>query len=148
MVSYLLVSQLGQPLGSGYEQLPLVHAAKLSIHIKVLLVQHLQRRVEQPTQRGVVSLLHHLCARALGVMLGDERAELVEVHDELGALLVGAAEDEAQLVDGYADGLEQGGDDELVEDGAALDELDGGFQVVEEAVDVGEEDRDLAVGGE
>lgn len=41
-------------------------------------------------------------------------------------------------------GLEQRGDDIAVVFGAEVDEFDGGFEVVEEAVDVGEEDFDVA----
>jgi hypothetical protein len=62
--------------------------------------------------------------------------------------LVGAAEDEAQPVDGHADGAEDGGDDEAVVSGAVVDELEGCLEVVEEAVNIGEEDGDVAAGGE
>lgn len=43
---------------------------------------------------------------------------------------------------GHIDGLEEGFDDIFVVLGAKVDELDGSFEVVEEAMDVGEEDLD------
>lgn len=52
------------------------------------------------------------------------------------------------MVNGDVDGFEEGGDDEAVVVGAMLDELDRGFKVVEEAVDVGEEDFDVAASAE
>jgi hypothetical protein len=48
----------------------------------------------------------------------------------------------------HADSLEERGDCEPVELGAVLDNLDRGLQVVEEAVDVGEEDGDVGAGAE
>ena len=42
--------------------------------------------------------------------------------------------------------MEEGGDNEAVVFGAELDELDGRFEVVEEAMDVGEENLDVAAG--
>ena len=50
----LLVSNLGQPLLGRNKQLSLIHASKLRIHIEVMLVQNLQHRVKQTTQRRVV----------------------------------------------------------------------------------------------
>lgn len=45
-------------------------------------------------------------------------------------------------------GFEEGGDDIAVVFGAEVDEFDGRFEVVEEAVDVGEEDFDVAAGAQ
>lgn len=53
-----------------------------------------------------------------------------------------------ELLGRHADGLEDGADDESVELDAQLDQLDGGLEVVEEAVDVGKEDRHMAASGE
>ena len=44
--------------------------------------------------------------------------------------------------------MKEVGDDEFVVLGAVFDEFDGGFEIVEEAVDVGEEDLDAAAGAE
>lgn len=93
-------------------------------------------------------MLDHLGAGPLRVVLGDDRRQLVDVHDVFGALLVRAALDKLELLGGHADGLEDGGDDKAVVFNSQLDQLDGGFQVVEEAVDVGEQDRDMAAGGQ
>lgn len=60
--------------------------------------------------------------------------------------MVGAAEYEFQPFYRYVNGFEEGGDDEFVVFGSELNELDGRFEVVEEAVDVGEEDLDFAAG--
>lgn len=46
------------------------------------------------------------------------------------------------------DGFEEGGDDIAVVFGAEVDEVDGRFEVVEEAVDVCEEDFDVAARAE
>lgn len=145
---YLLVSELGQPLLGSNEEFTLVKTSKLGIDVQVLLVQDLQNRVEQARQRRIVGLLDNLGAGPLRVVLGDDRRQLVDVHDVLGALLVRAALDKLELLGGHADGLEDGGDDKAVVFNSQLDQLDGGFQVVEEAVDVGEQDRDMAAGGQ
>ncbi len=65
-------------------------------------------------------------------MLRHERGETVDVHDIFGALLVLAAEDEAELLGRHADGLEDLVDDIAVVDGAIVDELERGLEVVEE----------------
>lgn len=81
-------------------------------------------------------------------MLGNDRRQLVDVHDVLGALLVRAALDKLELLGGHADGLEDGGDDVAVVLDTQLYQLDGRLQVIEEAVDIGEQDRDMAAGGQ
>ena len=62
--------------------------------------------------------------------------------------MVGASQHEAQLVGLDTNSLENGSDDELVKVRAVLYHLNGSLEVVEEGVDIGEEDRDIAVGGE
>ena len=114
----------------------------------MLLIQRLHQRIDQPAQRRVVDLLDDLGAGLLGIVFRDDAAQAEEVHGVGGAELVGGAEDEFELRDGYVDGFEEGGDDEAVVGGAVGDELDGGFEVVEEAVDVGEEDLNGAAGAE
>jgi hypothetical protein len=52
------------------------------------------------------------------------------------------------LFGGDSAGLEHGLNDKLVVLGALLDKLDGGLQVVEEAMNIGEEDGDFASGSE
>lgn len=145
---YLLVSELGQPLLGSNEEFALVKTSKLGINVQVLLVQDLQNRVEQARQRRIVGLLDNFGAGSFRVVLRDDRRQLVDVHDVLGALLVRAALDKLELLGGHADGLEDGGDDETVVLDAQLDQLDGRFQVIEEAVDIGEQDRDMAAGGQ
>lgn len=67
----------------GGENTDLVHAAELEVDVEVLLVEGLQTRVEEPAEQGAVDLLDDLCARLLGVVLGDERAEAVVVEGVL-----------------------------------------------------------------
>lgn len=81
-------------------------------------------------------------------MLGDQRAQLVDIHNILGALLVGAAKHKLELVGGHSDGLEDSSYGTSVEFGTVLDKFNRGFEVVEESVDVGEEHRDIAAGSE
>lgn len=53
-----------------------------------------------------------------------------------------------QFLRRHADGLEHGGYRVLVVLRAILDEFNGGFEVIEEAVDIGNENRDIAAGSE
>lgn len=124
------------------------HTSKLCVNVQVLFIQNLQNRVEQATERRVASLLDHLGAGLLGVVLRHQRGQLVEIHDIFRCLLVGAALDEAQLLGRHADGLEHGGNDKAVEVYALLDEFDRGLEVVEEAVDISEKNGDIAAGSE
>lgn len=114
----------------------------------MLFVQRLHERVDESAERRVGHLLDHLRPGFLGVVLRHHRAQPEQVHDVVGRELVGAAEHELELIDGHLDGLEQRGDDEAVVFGAELDQLDGRFEVVEEAMDVGEEDLDSAAGAQ
>jgi hypothetical protein len=52
-MSSLLVSNLWQPLLGRNKQLSLIHASKLRVYIEIMLVQNLQHRVKQTTQRRV-----------------------------------------------------------------------------------------------
>lgn len=124
------------------------NTSQLSVNLEMLLVQHLKDRVEETTQRRALGLLNDLRPSFPRIMLRDQRGQLVHVHDELGALLVGASEDELQLLCGNAHGLEDRPDDFLVVLRAALDQLEGSLEGVQEAVDVCEKDHDLALCGE
>lgn len=81
-------------------------------------------------------------------MLRDQRRHLVHVHDILGALLERTAQDDPELLRRHADRLERRDDDVSVELGAVRDQLERRFEVVEKAVDVGEEDRHIAAGSQ
>lgn len=70
---HLLVAKLGVPLGRRGEQLPLIKTTELSVHIQVLLVEDLQERVQQTTQRTIVGLLDDLSTGALRIVLRDHR---------------------------------------------------------------------------
>ena len=72
-------------------------------------------------------------------MLRHGGGHAVEVHGVFGGELVAAAEDEFEPVGGHANGFEEGCDYVFVVFGAELDEFDGRFERVEEAVDVGQE---------
>lgn len=147
-MTYLLVAQPGKPVLGSSKQLPLIDTTKLSIDLEVLLVEDLENGVEETGKRSVVGLLDNLSASLLGVVLGDEGRELVDIHDVVGALLVGAAKDELELVGRDADGLQESGDGALIVLGAVANELDGGLEVVEDGVNIGEENNDMAAGGE
>lgn len=146
--TYLLVAQPGEPVLGSSKKLPLIDTTELSIDLEVLLIEHLEDRVEETGQRSVVGLLDNLSTSLLGVVLGNESRELVDIHDVVGALLVGAAEDELELVGRDTDGLQESGDGALIVLGAEADELDGRLEVVEDGMDVGEENDDMAAGGE
>ncbi len=62
--------------------------------------------------------------------------------------MVRASEHELQLLDRYVDGLKKGGDDIFVVLGAEVDQLNGCFEVVEEAMNIREEDLDRTTGAE
>lgn len=128
----LAVAQLGQPLLGGGEELALVDAAELHVHVQVLLVQDLQDGVEQPGERRVGRLLDDLGAGLLGVVLRHHGAQLVQVHGVLGGLLVGAPEHELQPLDVLlaARRAEHCRDDALVVERPLLDEVYRRFQVV------------------
>lgn len=147
-MTYLLVAQPGKPVLGSSKQLPLIDTTKLSIDLEVLLVENLENGVEEAGKRSVVGLLDNLSAGLLGVVLGDEGRELVDIHDVVGALLVGAAKNELELVGRDTNGLQEGGDGALIVLGAVANELDGGLEIVENGVDIGEEDDNMAAGGE
>lgn len=143
-VGALLVADLGQDVLCEGEDLALVHAAELHVHAEVLLVEGLHERVEESAQRCVLGLLDDFGARLLCVVLARDAGESEHVHHVFRGQLELGAEDELELVDGHVAGFEQRGDHEAVVLGAVFDKLDRRFQVVEEAVDVGKEDLDVA----
>jgi hypothetical protein len=118
----------------------------LDLDIEVFLVEGLEQRVQEPTERRALGLLDDLGAGLLGIVLGCDGAQPVLVQVVLGLVLVGGAGDELEAVGGDADGLEDGVDDARIVVGAVRDEVDGRFEVVEEGVDVGEEDDDVDPG--
>ena len=61
----------------------LVHASKLEITIKVLLIERLEARVEQPTQQRALHLLYNLRTSLLRIVLRHDRRKSVIVHIEL-----------------------------------------------------------------
>jgi len=73
-VDALLVAQLGQVLLREGEDLALVHATELGVHLEVLLVQGLQARIQQAREQGVLHLFDHLGARLLRIVLRDHGA--------------------------------------------------------------------------
>lgn len=147
-VGALAVADLGEDLGREGEDLALVDAAELGVDVEVFLVEGLHEGVEQPGQGGVVDLLDDLGAGLFGVVLGDDGGEAEEVHAVGGGELVGGAEDEFEGGGGDGEGVQEGGDDVAVVGRAVGHELEGGFEVVEEAVDVGEEDLHGAAGAQ
>lgn len=144
----LAVADLGEGLGREREDLALVDAAELGVDVQVFLVEGLHEGVEEPRQGGVFDLLDDLGAGLFGVVLGDDGGEAEEVHGVGRGQLVGGAEDEFEGGGRDGEGEQEGGDDEAVVGGAVGDELEGGFEVVEEAVDVGEEDLHGAAGAQ
>ncbi len=64
----------------------------------------------------------------------------------LGCLLVATTQHELQLVGRDANRLEESPDNLFVEFGARVDKLERGFKVVEETVDSGQQDRNVAAG--
>ena len=104
-MTYLLVAQPGKPVLSSSKQLPLINTTELSINLEVLLVENLEDGVEETGKRSVVGLLDNLSTRLLGVVLRDKGRELVDIHNVVGTLLVGATKDELELVGRHTDGL-------------------------------------------
>jgi phosphosulfolactate phosphohydrolase-like enzyme len=100
--------------------------------------------VEEARQRGVLSLLDNLSAGLLCVVLRGYRGQTQNVHHVVWLEFIGGAKDELKAVDGDVDGLEERGDYEAVVFGAELDELNRRFEVIEEAVNIGKEDLDVA----
>ena len=142
--AHLSVAQLGQPLLGGGEELPLVEAAELGVDVEVLFVEDLEDGVEQAAEGRVGGLLDNLGAGLLGVMLRGDGAQLEDVHGVFAAGLVGGAEDELELVGRHAHSPQHLGDAVAVVGDAVGHQLDRGLQIVEEAVDVGQQDRHLA----
>lgn len=130
----LLVSEPRKPLLCCSKELPLILTSKLDIDVEVLLVQHLEDGVKETGQGRIVSLFDDFSASLLSIVFRDDGAELVDVHDILWTLLVGAAENETKLRRWYADGLEDGCYHMAVVFGAVLDELDRGLEVVKESM--------------
>lgn len=147
-VGALAVADLREGLCREREDLALVDAAELGVDAEVFLVEGLHQRVEQAGEGGVVDLLDDFGAGFLGVVLGDDGGEAEEVHAVGGGELVGGAEDEFEGGGRDGERVQEGGDHVAVVGGAVGDELEGGFEVVEEAVDVGEEDLYGAAGAQ
>ena len=147
-VTYDFVSQLGEPLGGCDEELTLVHAAHLRINTEMLLIENLQDGVKQATQWRICRLFNNFGTRLLRIVLTDQTCHCVHIHNVLGALLVTGSQHELELVNRCTNSPQDRADDEAVVGCAVFDELDRSLEVVEEAMNVGEEDGDMAAGGE
>lgn len=122
----------------------MIEASELGVGVKVLLVEDLEDGVEKAAEGRVGRLLDNLGAGLLGVVLRGDGAQLEDVHSVLVAGLVGRAEDELELLGRDADGPQHLGDAVAVEGHAVRHQLDRRLEVVEEAVDVGQQNRHLA----
>ena len=139
------VADLGQVLLGEHEDLALVRAAELRVHVQVLLVQSLQLGVENAADLGIRHLLHDFRSGLDSVVLRHQGGQAVHVERVVGLQLVLRSGDELQLVNGDAQRAHHGLDDALVVGGAELQQLPCGLHVVQVGVEVGEEDGHLGV---
>lgn len=110
----------------------------------MLFIQGLHEGVEQPAQRRIRDLLHDFGSRFLGIMFRNHRAQAKKIHGVFLGQLVRAPQDKLEVLDGHVHGFQECGDDEAIVFGAELDELDGGFEIVKKAVNIGEQHFDSA----
>lgn len=71
--------------GDSREEVP----TELEVHVKVLLVEGLETRVQQAREGGGCALLDDLGTGSLGVVVGAEGRKSVDVHRVVGLQLVG-----------------------------------------------------------
>lgn len=124
------------------------HTAQLSVDLQVLLIENLENRVQQPTQRSVGGLLNNLGTGLPAIMLGSQSGQPVDIHNIVGVALVGAAEHELELLRRNANSLENRGDNFLVVFDAVLDQLQRRLHRIQECVHIGKEDDHLTSCGE
>lgn len=141
-VSALLVAQLRQQRFCEGENLALIHAAELKVHIEVLLIEGLQARVQHRGKQGRSHLLDDFCSCLFGVVLARQSSSTVHVHRVSFCQLIFRSNNENQSLRWHADGAEHGNQDVLVELHTVLDELNGRLEVIEKGVDVGQQDLD------
>ena len=103
----------------------------------MITVERLHELIEESNQRKILNLLYHLGSAFLGILLGADRAQSEQMHCVLFGQLVRAAQHELPPLDRYGGGSEEGSDDQPVILGTELNNLDGGFEVVQKAMDVG-----------
>jgi hypothetical protein len=142
-----LVAELGESFFSQSKDLALIDTTELYVDIEILLVKCLHKRVEEATEWRIFCLLDNFGTRLLRVTLACCRCKPQNIHHVLGRQLEARTQDELKLVYWDANGLEQRGDSVAVVFCAVLDEFDGCLEVVEEAMDIGEEDFDVAASG-
>ena len=114
----------------------LINSTKLEIDLEILLIQRLQQRVQQPTQKRTRNLLHDLRPRFPRIVFGSDRTEFVLVHVVFVRVLVRRSDDESEEMEWKSEGTEDGGEEESVVVYSTSDEFDGGFEIVQEGVDV------------
>jgi hypothetical protein len=96
----------------------------------------LQERVEETRERGTCGLLDNLCTSFTRIVLGGNCAVSEKITRVFGRVLVGGASDELETVEWYAEGPEDGGQDEAVVGDTLVDELNRRFEIIEESVHV------------
>jgi len=147
-VDTLGVTDLGkESLGIG-EDLTLIDTTELSINLKVLLIKSLKKRIEHTREERGSDLLDNLSTSLLGVTLGGESSELVDVKRELSRELEVGTLDEAELLDRDADRLEHSLNDGLVVLSASDKEIPRSLLVIKVSVKISEEDGHLTTSTE
>lgn len=95
----LLVANLWEDILGKSEDLSLIYASKLSIHVKVLFVQGLHDGVNERREGGVVALLDDFRSCSFGVAFAGNTLEPKPIHGVFLGELVATSQHKLQLLD-------------------------------------------------
>ena len=144
-VNARLVTDLGQVLLREHEDLALVRAAELRIHVQVFLIQSLQLGVQNTADLRVRNLLHHFRSGLDRVVLRHQRGETVHIQSVVGGELVITSRHKLQFVQGNAQRAEHALNHTNVVFGAEFEQLPRRLHVVKVGMQIGEQDRHLHI---
>ena len=140
-----LVADLRQVLLREHEDLTLVRAAELRIHVQVFLIQGLELGVQNAADLRIRHLLHHFRARLDRIVLRHQRGETVHIQSVVGRELIIASRHELQFVQRNAQRAEHALNHTNVVFCAEFEELPRRFHIVKVGMQIGEQDRHLCI---
>lgn len=114
----------------------LIGATELEITVEVLLIESLQAGIKQSAEQRTRHLLYDLCTGLLRVVFSDKRGEFIVIHIVFLRQLVGGSDDEFEFLSGDANGGQDSSGEMGVVFYTMLDELDRGFEIIEERMDI------------